>query len=350
MLGLMPLSAQIAQARPQYQHAASYFTMSGTSQSAAVVSGVVALMIDDDPTRTPDEVKCKLMDSAQAAVDGNDLAFSPFQQGAGLIDAPGAVASTRTGCANVGLDVAKDLAGTEHYAGPVLWDATAETFYVDGVGYDWDGTKGNGLDRLESLEETTGRAVFRNYSRAEGLPDENVWGILSDAGGYLWIATNRGLSKLDPETGAVESCDASHGLQANEFNLGAHYRSPSGELFFGGVNGFNAFYPGRIEANPHVPPVVLTSFTKINQPVRFERPPFDVTEMRLSHRDYAFSLEFAALDFTAPSANRYRYRLEGFHDSWIENGTRRWVSFTNLDPGRYLLRVQGSTTTSRARW
>ena len=214
--------------------------------------------------------------------------------------------------------------------------------HVDPRGRLWVGTKGRGLDRLESLDEATGRATFTNYSRADGLPDEQILGIRSDADGGLWLATNNGLSRLDPETGKVKSYDVSHGLQSNEFNFGAHFASPSGELFFGGVGGLNAFFPERIEASRHVPPVVLTSVTRIHQPVGFDRPVFDITELRLSYRDYAVSLEFAVLDYTAPERNRYRYRLEGFEDSWIDNGRRRWVSFTNLDPGSYLLRVQGA--------
>ncbi len=216
--------------------------------------------------------------------------------------------------------------------------------HVDAADRLWVGTKGHGLDRLERLELATGQAVFHNTSRAEGLPDDAVWGLQSDASGWLWIATDNGLSKLDPETGGIVTYTASHGLQSNEFNHGAHYRSPSGELFFGGVNGFNAFFPERIEANQHVPPVVLTGFTRLGQPVRFEQPVFDVSRVSLGYRDHSFTFEFAALDFTVPNENRYRYRLEGFHDNWIDNDTRRWVSFTNLDPGRYLLRVQGSNS------
>ncbi|MCP4846265.1 MAG: S8 family serine peptidase, partial [Actinomycetia bacterium] len=128
-LGLMPASATIAQAHPEFQLDGNYFTMSGTSQAAGVTSGVVALMLQDDPTLTPDEVKCKLMDSAHAAVDGNDLAYSPFQQGAGLIDAQRAVDSTATGCANQGLNIANDVNDTEHYMGPVRFDGTNEDFY-----------------------------------------------------------------------------------------------------------------------------------------------------------------------------------------------------------------------------
>ncbi|MCP3960921.1 MAG: hypothetical protein GY719_24000 [bacterium] len=229
---------------------------------------------------------------------------------------------------------------------PELQDSLASneliTVHVDAAGRLWAGTKGSGLDLMLELDETTGRGTFRNYSRADGLPDETIWGIRSDLAGDLWLATNNGLARLDPETGEVKTYSTSHGLQSNEFNQGAHFASPNGELFFGGVNGFNAFFPDRLQTSQEGPPVVLTSFTKVNQPVRFERPLFDVDEIELGYRDYYFSFEIAALDFTAPRENRYRYMLEGFDADWVDLGHRRRVTFTNLDAGHYTLRVEGS--------
>ncbi len=206
----------------------------------------------------------------------------------------------------------------------------------------WVGTRARGLDRLDRLDERTGRGVFRNFSRHEGLPDDTIWGIRSDAAGDLWLATNKGLARFDPATETVTSYSTSHGLQSDEFNMGAHFQSPSGELFFGGLNGFNAFFPDRIEPNSHVPNVVVTAFTKLNRPVPFGRPVFDVEAIALGYRDYYFSVELAALDFTAPEENRYRYKLEGFDADWVDLGHRRRVTFTNLDAGRYTLRLQGS--------
>lgn len=216
--------------------------------------------------------------------------------------------------------------------------------HVDATGQLWVGTKADGLDRLLSLEESTGRATFKNYSRADGLPDDKIWGILSDTAGNLWLSTNNGLARFDPRDEMFKSYSQSDGLQSNEFNMGAHYRSASGELFFGGVNGFNAFFPDQVEPRPHVPAIVVTSVTRVNQPMRFERPLFDVDEISLDYRDYLFSLELAVLDFTEPSRNRYRYKLEGFDESWIDNGNRRWLNFTNLDPGSYVLRLQGANS------
>ncbi len=223
-----------------------------------------------------------------------------------------------------------------------LSDSEVAVVHIDGSGRLWVGTKNSGLDKLESLDEDSQRAIFRNYSPADGLPDGSIWGILTDASGHLWLSTNGGLSRFDPEAETFKNFDTSHGLQSLEFNQGAYYQSPSGELLFGGVEGFNAFFPERIKSNTVVPPVVLTGLSRFNQPMIFDRPLFDVNELTLSHRDYLLAFEFAALDFTAPRKNRYRYRLEGFDDAWVDLGTERRVTFANLDPGRYMLRVQGS--------
>ncbi len=210
--------------------------------------------------------------------------------------------------------------------------------HVDPDGVLWVGTL-VGLNRLDELGEA---ARFRHYSELDGLANNNVWGIQSDGEGRIWVSTNNGLSRLDPQTEKFKNYDRSHGLQGSEFNFGAHFQNAEGELFFGGTNGFNVFLPEEIEPNPSVPPVVLTAFTKLNQPVPLNRPVFDVGKIALDYRDDIVSFEFAALDYTAPEKNRYRYRLEGFNNRWIDNGHRRRVDFTDLDPGDYVFRVQGS--------
>ena len=210
---------------------------------------------------------------------------------------------------------------------------------ADGEGTLWVGTYG-GLDRVSTAPD--GSVAFRSYAESDGLPSKAVLGLELDAAGDLWLATNRGLSRFDPAAQRFESYDVSHGLQSNEFNYGAHYASPRGELFFGGDNGFNAFFPAAVRGNDFAPPVVLTSFTKVNEPLQLDGPLAAATEVVLGHRDYVFSVELAALDFTAPEKNRYRYRLDGLDADWIDVGHRRQLTFTNLDPGRYLLRVQGA--------
>lgn len=213
--------------------------------------------------------------------------------------------------------------------------------HVDPGGTVWAGTQA-GLNRLVRLDPSTGEAEFRRYLTQDGLPNEFIYGIQSDGGGGLWLSTNKGLSRFDPRAGNFRNYDTSHGLQADEFNFGAHYRSSTGELFFGGINGFNAFHPDRIQLNDRPPPVVPTAVSILNRPAPLDRPVFDLDALELSHRDSIVAFAFAALDYTAPERNRYRYRLEGFNDDWIALGNRRLVTFTNLDAGRYVLRVQGS--------
>ena len=214
--------------------------------------------------------------------------------------------------------------------------------HVDAGGDLWIGTQVGGLNKLENFDEESGEAVFSSYTERDGLANDVVNGILSAADRALWISTNKGLSRFDPATETFKTYDQSHGLQSNEFNLRAHLKSADGELLFGGVNGFNAFFPDRIARNTAVPPVVLTSFLKVSRPAELDRPLQEIRELSLDHRDNVFSLEFAALDYAAPEKNRYAYTLEGLTDEWIELGGHRRVTFTNLDPGRYVLRVQGS--------
>jgi subtilisin family serine protease len=133
--GVMNKNQAIARAHPSFHDANNYYTMSGTSQAAAVVSGVVALMLQAQPTLTPNQVKCKLMSSALAAVDGSGkLAYTVFQQGAGQVNALAAVFNPYTNCGNVGLDIAADLAGTKHFGGPAHQKADGTFYVVDAAG------------------------------------------------------------------------------------------------------------------------------------------------------------------------------------------------------------------------
>ena len=218
------------------------------------------------------------------------------------------------------------------------------SLHVDAQGRLWIGTKNNGLDLMSAHDPTMARASFRNYSRAQGLPDATIWGIESDSLGRLWLSTNSGLVRLDPSSGNVLSYDTSHGLQSTEFNLGAHFRNNDGELFFGGVNGINAFRPEQIRQSTTPPQVALTGFKIVNQAVETDLPLAAVRSLELEHNDHFLSFEFAALDFTAPEKNLYRYQLEGFEADWVEMEHNRTISFTSLHPGNYVLRVEGSNS------
>jgi diguanylate cyclase (GGDEF)-like protein len=217
-------------------------------------------------------------------------------------------------------------------------DAISAT-YADPAGLVWFGTRGGGLVRLTWTPEGP---VWKAYTKRHGLLNEVVYGIEPDKAGHLWLSTNNGLFRFDPANERFTMFNASHGLQASEFNFGAHYRAYDGELFFGGIKGFNAFLPEQIEPNRHAPPVVLTSFLKFNQPVALAKAPHALDAVDVGYRDSVITFEFAALDFASSANNRYRYRLEGFDDSWLELGAEHRVTFTNLDSGRYRLLVHAA--------
>jgi signal transduction histidine kinase len=180
-----------------------------------------------------------------------------------------------------------------------------------------------------------------------GLLEENAapGGRAGAGGGVLWISTNNGLSKFDPSKGTFRNYDVRDGLQSNVFSVRAHYKSSSGELFFGGVNGLNAFYPEQIVDNPTVPPVVLTSLTQLTRngdDVTLGTAAESARQIVLRWPNNAFEFEFAALNFLQPDKNQHAYMLEGFDQAWYHVGTRRYGKYTNLPAGTYTLRMIGS--------
>ena len=211
--------------------------------------------------------------------------------------------------------------------------------HVDRSSILWLGTGGGGLNKLNPQTQQ-----FTSYGEEQGLPNAVIYGILEDDAGNLWLSTNDGISRFNPGAGTFKNYKEIDGLQSNEFNGGAYFRNPrTGEMFFGGINGFNSFYPGKIKDNPHIPPIVITAFLKFNKKIKLPTPITGIKELKLTHRDYVFSFEFAALDFTVPSKNKYAYKMEGLDEDWSHTGAwRRFATYTTLSPGEYTFRVKGS--------
>lgn len=216
-----------------------------------------------------------------------------------------------------------------------LSHSTVFGFYEGLDGTMWIATFGGGLNRFDRATQT-----FTHYTETDGLPHNQVYSILSDMAGNLWLSTNNGLSKFNPLTDTFRNFGVQDGLQSAEFNLGAAFKGRNGELFFGGIDGLNTFFPEKVRDNPNIPPVVITAFQKFNQTVKKDLELGESIE--LSYRDNFISFEFAALDYTDPKKNQYAYMLEGFDKDWVDAGERRYVSYTNLGGGEYVFRVRGS--------
>ncbi|MFC1850330.1 two-component regulator propeller domain-containing protein [candidate division CSSED10-310 bacterium] len=220
---------------------------------------------------------------------------------------------------------------------------SVSVIFEDTSGILWIGTQAGGLNKFNRDLGT-----FRHYTEKNGLTNNTICGVLEDKHGNLWISTNKGLLKFNPREETFKNYDVRDGLQSNKFNMGAFYKNKKGEMYFGGVNGFNVFDPDNIRDNPHIPPMVLTDFRIFNKSVRpgadspLEKSISHTTDIILSYKDSVISFEFSALDFTIPEKNQYAYRMEGFHDNWIYGGTNNSATYTNLDPGKYVFRVKGS--------
>ncbi len=208
----------------------------------------------------------------------------------------------------------------------------------DARGYLWLGTWGGGFNSFDRENE-----VFTAYTDEDGLPSKSIYGALQDEYGNFWLSSNNGICKFDPREKVCKKYNERDGLQSNEFNGNSFYRAPSGEMFFGGTEGFNAFFPSDIKDNPFVPPVVITSFSKLNEEVNFDQPLSDIDEIHLTHSDYVFSFEFAALEFSAPDKNHYAYKMEGLDEDWVyTDHEKRFATYTTLPPGKYTFRVKAS--------
>ncbi len=208
----------------------------------------------------------------------------------------------------------------------------------------WLGTAA-GLDRFYPASES-----FTHYGEEDGLLNETIYGLLEDEEGSIWFSSNRGLSQLDPTTGVIRNFDTDDGLQSNEFNQGAAYQTAAGEMFFGGVAGYNIFHPRQIQDSSFTPPVVITGLQLFNEPVLpgadspLSQPIEQTAEIELSYTDDFLTFEFAALDYAAPEDIEYAYMLEGLDKVWNEVGNRRFAGYTNIPPGDYTFRVQSSNS------
>jgi signal transduction histidine kinase/ligand-binding sensor domain-containing protein len=229
-------------------------------------------------------------------------------------------------------------------------DNRVNSVFLDRAGGMWLGTQ-DGLDKFDPKSGT-----FEVYYEKDGLSGNVVSCILEDERGDLWMGTNSGLSSFNPQTKKFKNFSAADGLPGPDLTgWSTCFRSPRGEMFFGGFSGATAFYPGRIRDSSYLPNTVLTDFRLSGVPVAIgsssplNRSITYTDSITLSRRQNNFAIEFSALSYFNAATNHYRYKLEGLDNQWHEVGSdQRLASYTTLPWGRYTFRVQGAT--SRGAW
>tara|TARA_R110000737_G_scaffold318972_3_gene330001 strand:- start:595 stop:3918 length:3324 start_codon:yes stop_codon:yes gene_type:complete len=242
-----------------------------------------------------------------------------------------------------------------------LSDDNVRAITEDSKGNIWVGTS-DGFNLLDIKSNK-----FKRFNVRNGLPSNVVYTIEIDDEGFLWMSTNQGLSKFDPKTETFKNYDFGDGLQNNEFNK-ASFKSSNGELFFGGIDGFNRFYPNEITESKLPPVVIFTDMLLSNKSVAIgkkkwsdkiaienntdlskqgvftlDKPIHLTTTLTLPYTENLVAFEFAALHFTNTKKNQYAYRLEGWDNNWITTDyMNRRATYTNLPSGEYNLRVKAS--------
>lgn len=183
---------------------------------------------------------------------------------------------------------------------------------------------------------------FRTFTKKDGLPDNFIYGTLEDKQGNLWLSTNNGICRFNSDLGLIRNFDVSDGLQSKEFNTRAFHLGKSGKMYFGGINGYNSFYPSQINDNPKVANVLITGFkvfgveTKLDTPITYKKV------IELDYDQNFLSFDFTSVDYLIPEKNLYAFKMEGLNDDWINLGNEHNATFTNLYPGTYTLKVKAT--------
>jgi ligand-binding sensor domain-containing protein/signal transduction histidine kinase len=210
------------------------------------------------------------------------------------------------------------------------------SFHEDGQGILWVGS----ISGLNKFDRSRGTCV--RYTEKDGLESDHIGAILHDDHGCLWMSTSRGISKFDPRTAEFRNFNEDDGVAIDPFMTQSGYRTRNGEMYFGGTNGFVRFHPDSIRDNPYVPPIVITRLLISDRPATLDTVITEKKVIELSHNEDAFAFEFASLNYTNSMKNQYEYKLAGYDKEWVKCGTRRYASYTHLDPGAYVFTVRGS--------
>lgn len=211
--------------------------------------------------------------------------------------------------------------------------------YIDHKQNLWFCTEGGGICRYHYQQDH-----FENFSTKDNLPNNIIYGILDDFSGNYWLSSNRGLIRYEPQNKRAQLYTIEDGLQSNQFNFRSSLQTRDGKFYFGGVNGFNCFYPFKLSINKVRPTASISAVymhSSDDKISRSKRVPALGGQVTIPYQVVSFDVLFESLSYVAPSKNRYAYKLDGIHKDWIYTDKHN-VSFLNLSPGEYTFRVKCS--------
>jgi two-component sensor histidine kinase/sugar lactone lactonase YvrE len=208
----------------------------------------------------------------------------------------------------------------------------------------WIGTKDKGLYIWKPEHISSDHIPLKKSYGSSRLEHSSIYGIEFDSVGQAWVSTHDGIIKLGGNGEYIEHFDRSDGLQGNDFNFGASFKDVEGNIYFGGINGFNVFNPGVMSTDKKISNLLLTKIVYSNlEDINYLDMP-DIDTIHLTHENYFITFEFSVLDFIDPENNQFRYKLENFDPDWIDIGHRNTATYTNLPAGDYVFRVQGANS------
>ncbi|HSP88421.1 MAG TPA: two-component regulator propeller domain-containing protein, partial [Ignavibacteriaceae bacterium] len=202
----------------------------------------------------------------------------------------------------------------------------------------WVGTA-NGLNRF-----IYGSSTFEHFFEKDGLPNSVICSIVEDFNADLWISTNKGISKFNYDQKLFTNFDVSNGTGGNLFNPSAGLSGVYTNIVFGGNQGFTIFYPGDMNFSEYNPKVLISSIKKINSDGESSLITSFTNEVEINSSEKTLLINFVSLDFSNPLKNKYTYMLEGVDNKWINAGYKNSATYTNLDPGEYILKVKGTNS------
>lgn len=222
----------------------------------------------------------------------------------------------------------------------------AYSIYEDMTGTMWIGSREGLLsftvDNASDLNDSSIETI--RYNQKDGLSSNMIYGVRGDNNGIIWLSTEYGISKFNPEDSSFKNYNKKNGLKYEKFVPRASVQANDGEIHFGSINGVVSFSPDQIIESKVIPNVIITDIAINGISIESKQSIDQIDKLELSYKDVLFSFEFSALDFKDFNGNQYAYMLEGFDTNWIFAKNRTYVSYTSIPPGEYDFRVKASNS------